>query len=569
MRFQHDPGGRNFFTFLLFFVFLADKAESTEARSHWRSSAQTDRERERERRREREERGMACRLWRRPHSLSVDINSRCCLCRVSPRRLHASLSRSRPHVPSRCRLESSFPSSSSSSPHSSSSSNDSTESGDNKGDVVEENQAFWSNPVSLIGWIVRVAQVDLDGDGDDDDGGSQIIGEVVEVIERPLHAGGVGHALLNMRTREGDYRLLPFVQDFFPYFSFDRKTLYLDPPQGLLDLDSEVDIDELKWLKREIQALFSKEALSGNKCGLRQGCLPCKSQLEQLERGDLQDVVDNFGGHFEVAAQLGLRPWKKPPGYWDADSIELEIANFLESFWVAASKSSLQQQQHQEENTLTGELRLVQHQGEGGGGDITRMRGKGSSSSTIAMRLLPNSKLLVEKGRHDLVYAIKMNGGFKATALELNRMLYSTKVVRKLRFFNDFDYLAEEIRKVMLLPACLSECPEMDKLPTQRMVRELKRHDIDAAIAHHGGYFRVAQRMDLKSALKHGRGYWRDVNNVLREIENFTSSMNLGEKKCPSYAELEKAGRYDLKYGVEVNGGRKAIIALLSQDSFG
>ncbi|QDZ24122.1 hypothetical protein A3770_12p66400 [Chloropicon primus] len=367
----------------------------------------------------------------------------------------------------------------------------------------------------------------------------EFIGRVVEVIEPHR---GVGHALLNVVINnpaggglEEEYRLIPLVSDIVPYLDSSARKVFVDPPAGLLDLDSDgflEEEDELRFLKRELEALVGKT-----------NQLPSRSQFESLGRCDLQKIVEKQGGHFEVAACLGYKPFKNPPGYWDSENIEAEVAKFLESFWVV----SRDQMRH----SLTGETRT-------------------SAEGLLATKLLPNLKLLVDSGRHDLVYAIKMNGGFKATAKELGRTIYSPKMVHKHRLQWDFHYFEKEMRKVMEHPDCLKECPTMDKLPAQRLIRKIRRHDVDAAISHHGGYYEVARKMNLKSSFKRVRGYWNDKENLLREIRAFVSNTtNLDGATCPPYSELESAGRLDLKYGIEIHGGRKAITSLLLKEESG
>ncbi len=142
---------------------------------------------------------------------------------------------------------------------------------------------------------------------------------------------------------------------------------------------------------------------------------------------------------------------------------------------------------------------------------------------------------------------------------------YSPRRVHKRRLAADFEYLAAELRPLLAHPACLADCPAMDALPTQRRLRELSRHDLDAAISIHGGYVRVAQQLGLRAHFSRVKGYWQDAGNVLEEVRAFCRSEGLAEAECPSYALLERAGRHDLKHGIESLGGRKAIANLLLQ----
>ena len=70
--------------------------------------------------------------------------------------------------------------------------------------------------------------------------------------------------------------------------------------------------------------------------------------------------------------------------------------------------------------------------------------------------------------------------------------------------------------------------------------------------------------MNLKSTSSRPYGYWSDKSNLIREIRAFAASSASSAKHpeasvCPPYSALESAGRLDLKYAIEVHGGRKAV----------
>jgi hypothetical protein len=413
--------------------------------------------------------------------------------------------------------------------------------------------------------------------------GGEVVGKVVEIIGAPKE--GVGHALLNIETTNAsEHKLIPLVRDIIPTYNRATCVLYLDPPAGLLDLDSEnIEIDELQWLKQELEALHRAAAPSSSVSGLTAGHLPNSSQFRSLQRLDLLKIVERYGGHYEVAACLGLKPFKNPPGYWDLDSIELEVRNFLELFWEEDINNNKNKPRgdrgdgnekigslssRQQTHSLTGEKRFD---------SLSSPSTTTGTTSLLAKELLPNCKLLLEHERHDLVYAIKMNGGFRSTAKELGRMLYSPQAVHRQRLSRDFGYLAEQMEDLIIAhPECSSESgadadnPEGRRktFPTQRLVRELGRHDLDRAISHHGGYTQVAQRMRVKATFSHQRGYWHSAENVVKEVREFLATSKLGlsldQSQCPKYTALEKAGRHDLKYGVEVHG-RKEITQMMMQ----
>ena len=76
----------------------------------------------------------------------------------------------------------------------------------------------------------------------------------------------------------------------------------------------------------------------------------------------------------------------------------------------------------------------------------------------------------------------------------------------------------------------------------------------------------MARRMRLQASFKHSRGYWHSVDNVLEEVRKFLEQRShLDQSQCPKYSVLEKAGRHDLKYGVEIHGRKEITKMLLEQ----
>ena len=277
------------------------------------------------------------------------------------------------------------------------------------------------------------------------------------MIEPP---GGIGHGLLNVIMTDpseeddggkGECCLIPLVTSIVPALDPTKSVLFIDPPEGLLGLDlgketqthfpdqpvsnfslplfsprnnyqffaelkpalsffnTESSLNEdLQRLRSELESLVS----SGSP-GIIENMLPGKALLEQLGRHDLQKTIEEQGGHFQVAALLGYRPFRFPRGYWTAERIDSELCGFLESLWEAREGGL-------EVHALTGETRDPR-------------LGDADQPPYLADGLLPNGEALLKYGRSDLVGAIRRNGGFKPIAKELGRTLWSSRSKKKKR----------------------------------------------------------------------------------------------------------------------------------------
>ena len=182
-------------------------------------------------------------------------------------------------------------------------------------------------------------------------------------------------------------------------------------------------------------------------------------------------------------------------------------------------------------------------------------RGSETEQNFLAYKLMPNSKVLQDFGRWDLHNAVKANGGFKAVASHLKRVLYSDSLKKKQKFLN-FKVLAKEVEDFM------QEYTTSTIFPSQSQLRKFGRYDLDQAITSHGGYAKVASIMGVKLRSR-PKYYWQDVENVLSEIRAFTAANNMNENTCPTFSDLTKSGRYDLKYALELHS-RKKILDLLA-----
>ena len=88
-------------------------------------------------------------------------------------------------------------------------------------------------------------------------------------------------------------------------------------------------------------------------------------------------------------------------------------------------------------------------------------------------------------------------------------------------------------------------------MPTEAQLRKNNLSSLSDAMHEMGGFAHVAKRLGLKTSKP--RGFWKDVNNVVAELESFLEGRD--DNTLPTQAELRKAGRTDLISAMQAHGG--------------
>jgi hypothetical protein len=231
------------------------------------------------------------------------------------------------------------------------------------------------------------------------------------------------------------------------------------------------------------------------------GVMPTKKELQNAGYGDLANAIEGqYGGYAAVAKRLGLTCAKRQRGYLDdINNVEHEILAFVEK-----------------------------HDTPG---------------------VMPTEGELKKAGQGALLGAVKKHGGTHKVA----ELLGLACVNRQRGSLNDFDRFAGE------LLAFIEKQGTAGVMPTQKELAKAKKTSLASAIARHGGFPTVAERLKLKfTHTAKPTNYWKDFANVERELFVF-----IGKKgtpgMMPEFYELVRAGHSSLASAIGRHGGFSAV----------
>jgi hypothetical protein len=175
--------------------------------------------------------------------------------------------------------------------------------------------------------------------------------------------------------------------------------------------------------------------------------------------------------------------------------------------------------------------------------------------------------------RPDLLYPIRLHGGWQAVAAKLNlkpacvsqpRSLYVTFAVDLRRgrmmphnYWKDFDNLAKELQSFIA-----EHLEAKDTMPTAGQLAAHHRSDLIRAIRKHGGFPKVAEQLGLK-AHRRPNGYWNDKRRTLVELKTFIAAHRLPPDRAPTYRTMKRFGASTLAAAVGRLGGTAHFSRLL------
>lgn len=187
--------------------------------------------------------------------------------------------------------------------------------------------------------------------------------------------------------------------------------------------------------------------------------------------------------------------------------------------------------------------------------------------------VMPTARQLRQAGRRDLDNAILKMGGYPRVAQLLGWTRVSKR--REAGYWSDFANLQKELK--MFLHEHRHHVPHTS-MPTQKLMRALRRSDIADAIGQHGGSAEVAKQLGLsQSTSKRRKYYWKDWARVEAEVRAFvqqrnsdavytadrmkrTTASSAGVRRMPSQRELRVAGRADLAEAIyDYHGGFREV----------
>ncbi len=165
--------------------------------------------------------------------------------------------------------------------------------------------------------------------------------------------------------------------------------------------------------------------------------------------------------------------------------------------------------------------------------------------------VMPTHIMLRSAGRGNLSQAMHQHGGIMAVAQRLG-LMYDYRC-KPPRYWQD---LATIDREVLDFIAAHGEPGVM---PKKTALEAAGRGDLANAISRAGGHYAAAQRLGLRPAdSRRAHDHWADFANLERELRAFVEEPSRPQR-MPTLAELIAAGRFDLHYAVQRNGGVRAV----------
>lgn len=392
--------------------------------------------------------------------------------------------------------------------------------------------------------------------------------------------------------------LIPLVESIVPRIDMEEEKIFVDPPDGLLDLGRRKA--QLDLLKQKLDPVAKKFALERGGSVL----MPTRRELENTGRKDLIKAISKAGGFLEVAQALNYRSKRRPPGYWEDETIlDRELSLFVSAHWVQfnadinpCSTDTDSNEDSDDSPTYSdtftdylASLRSGEFEGpedqpqETDGGDrhdhstmddhstywyntvTRRMRwsppvlpqlvelddeGCELFTETEEDRAMPSRSALLAAGRYDLHSAIVAAGGYQEVAMSLDRWPAWPPTAR----FKNISILKEEIEEFISehdLPKTM--------MPTASDFLDLGRPDLHQGVLKGGGYSTAAEILGFKSHRKK-RGSWKDFEALCNDIKRYATlkANKTGTwPRMPTHEELRTSGHHDLRHALQKHGSRK------------
>jgi hypothetical protein len=238
------------------------------------------------------------------------------------------------------------------------------------------------------------------------------------------------------------------------------------------------------------------------------GVMPTPTQLVAMGKTGLVAAICAHGGFWAVAESLGLTPNRRQGGYWTAETVDAEVAAYVE-----------------------------------------RAQVDGWMLTDYELR---------EANRADLAVAIsRYGGGMRAVA---ERLGLSSKAQKRDSYWADEDVIAQELLEFV------RDHGVPGRMPTQASLVSSGRCDLAIAISRHGGgWTRVARRLGLELT-QMPKDHWSDTANVKMAIVAFNERRGrTGE--MPTKTDLDLAGEFSLGDAIEKLGGYPAVAAMFGLSS--
>lgn len=301
--------------------------------------------------------------------------------------------------------------------------------------------------------------------------------------------------------------------------------------------------------------------------------MPTLAQLKQAGQGDLVSAIAKHGGIGAVAQRLGLQlsSSSRPDGYWnDFSHVEQELRSFIEEQGNAGiMPTTAQLEDAGYGNLLHG---IIKH---GGFPAVAQRLGLKLSSTAkpngywkdfahIEQELrqyiqeqgtdgvMPTQSELNQAHRQDLVNAIRrFHGGLTVVAQRLG--LQQRVSSKQPGYWTDFANVERELK------SWIATYGSPGTMPALQVLRMNGQTSLAGAIAQHGGFPAVAQRLGLTYAYTaKPAGYWNDFSHIEQAVNAFIEEHGT-PGVMPTRDELRNAGWHDLHTALGKHGGSVAV----------
>jgi transposase len=257
------------------------------------------------------------------------------------------------------------------------------------------------------------------------------------------------------------------------------------------------------------------------------GHFPSCTELREMGRHDLVNVIRKYGGFHEVRRKMGYRSVCKPPNYWTLENLKKELEPIIEELGRFPMVPEL---------TKMGRYDLCNAiRKHGGFKRLAKLMGRKRKGDLFAERL----KKLWNEGLSQREIA-RILGVNEATVYKWVRKLGLRPRWKPFGYWEDFENLKRELENVI---------EELGRFPSQAELNRMGRSSIYYAICKHGGAQRVAERLGYKLGYR-PPGYWT-LENLKKELEPIVEKLGY----LPSQKELKKMGRGDIAYAIQRRGG--------------
>ncbi len=151
--------------------------------------------------------------------------------------------------------------------------------------------------------------------------------------------------------------------------------------------------------------------------------------------------------------------------------------------------------------------------------------------------VMPTHTMLRSAGRGDLSRAMHQHGGIMAVAERLG-LMYDSRC-KPPRYWQDLAVIDREVL------AFIAAHGEPGVMPKKATLTAAGRRDLENAISRGGGQYVTPN-------------HWADFANLERELRDFVEKPGRPQR-MPTLGELIAAGRFDLHYAVQRNGGVRTV----------